>query len=324
MKPILLISLFLISSHIEAQTTSGAVDTTRPVSISRSEEVDAPLLDISRPSISNIRRDGKSFTNQESRELLIRSERIERSGGDGGDDVGNGGDELRQAFLAMAQKMLEESRDSKIQQSLQSTLSIYKVIVVNNLSIVSGRDVIPVRATVAENIIFLDSKAWDPEGGLLSEQHDPRYEVLRLMNLAAGSPLQDEDLVVAWNKLHRKSGKIWCPFYPTSTGFSRNKKEFVLRGLNSEATENALMGVCQSHNLVDCRVAKVITRGNGLYEMTVTGFEISISGKSKSQQKEEKCEAARLCETIYEWAPRGQVSPGDYSSLANEVEKSCR
>lgn len=324
MKNLVLTIIFVVSLHVEAQSNIGAIDTTRASRQTTSSESPVQIEDLTRPNISSIRRDGKSFTKEENEQLIIRSKQIERSIRAGGDDVGNGGDELRQEFLALAQTILDESGSHSLQHALQSTLSIYRVIVVSNLSIQSGNELVPVRSTVAEGLIFLDAQAWDPSNGLLSNQHDPRYEILKLMNLAAGSVVKEEELVMAWNKQQRKQGKIWCPFYSTNVGSVRTKKEFMLKGLNASATEDALMNLCNGQGLIDCRVAKVITRGSGQYETTVTGFEVRVSKKSRSQLNEEKCEAARSCEIVYEWAPAGQVSLPDYSTLAQEVEKSCR
>lgn len=324
MKTILLISVMLVAGFAYGQASIPTIDTTLSARVSGAGTAE-PLADLSRPSLGHIRRAGREFTPEENQQLLIRSKRIERSGGAGGDDVGNGGDELRQEFLSLAQQVLTEAGSARLAKLLGSVLSIYRVIAIEDLSLQSGDERVPVRAAVSEGIIFLDTAAWDPLSGLLSPLHDPRYEMLKLMNLAAGSPATDEELVLAWNKLLPRAGKIWCPHSSTSTSEKRLKKEFNFsEGLNAEATQNFLMKLCQLQKLVDCRVAKIITRGNGTHDVTVTGYELSLASKSRSDLQKERCRAAHACETTYEWAPRGQISPADYANLSREVGRSCR
>lgn len=319
MRPLALCFLLLLSTTGHAQTTPPTVDAPSNTTLRRREP--SPFLtNPSRPQTENIRVNGRSLTAEELRVLL---ERVLKKSGGGGDDVGNGGDELRQEFLELAQTTLREAGE-EIMGQLQSTLDIRRIVVVNNLEVQSGRESIPVRAVVSEGIILLDSQAWDPVQGLLGTAHDPRLEMLRLMNSAANNPLIEATIMQAWSRLSPRGGRIWCPFYQARIGERRVKREFNRSGPSAQALENSLMLSCQASHLAECRVSRVITRGSGTYEMTVTGFEVRVAEKPRSAMQAERCQAVRGCEAAYDWAPRGQISPADFSDLSNEIEQACR
>ena len=325
MKHLMFIIIFFSLQVLASGQDQSApvIDTTRPVPALRTPA--APVVaNPSTTNLQNIRRGNGALVPAELQQLLQRANRLLRTGGGGGDDVGNGGDELRSEFLRIAEGMLTKVENSVLKQQLASIVTINRVITVEALAIHSGSENIPVRATVAEGLIILDAAAWNPQTGLLSQAFDPRYEMLRLINMAAGSPARDAELVVIWNKLEPISGRIWCPHYPSRIGESRRRREFEAKGLNAELAEQMAMTACQSNNLVDCRRSRVFTGSGGLYEVTVSGFAVSMANKTRAQMAAEACQAIHSCESVYEWAPRGQVSPSDFSALAGEAERTCR
>lgn len=268
--------------------------------------------------------DGKQLQAAQIQDLRTRELRM--SGGSGGDDVGNGGDELRQEFLFLGDQILQEMDNKELRNKLEGVLNIRRVIVVKNLSLRRGGEVFDMKSIAVEGVIMLDAKAWSPLDGLLSPTHDPRFEMLKLMAEAQGLKSYETRLMHSWHALSPRGGQIWCPVQMEKTKITAQAKDFEATANSAAQAEEAALAQCHKQNYEDCRIAESSVRGFGVARpyAKARGYKYLTAMKTAAELKQDRCEAVRQCEMVHEWAPAGQVRPAAFSSLESEASKSCR
>jgi hypothetical protein len=247
----------------------------------------------------------------------------ERHSAGGGDDVGNGGDELRQEFLRIGLEIIEEGALAY----LYPALDIDKIVVVNELKIIRFGDETRLKSIVIEGIIFLDAKSWDPHDGLLSKNHDPRYQMIQMMTDALNIKLSESDKLKAWHSLEARKSTIWCPAEISNHKVEIIFKEFRAEGLSSGEAEAYALTKCREEGLQNCRIKESIVRGFMSWSKNhavAIGQKNSEVPKTSQEIKQDQCKALRACEQIYEWAPQGQIKPSDFGLIEKEATKICR
>jgi hypothetical protein len=309
----------LLCLNAIAQEAPKAIDVTpsEVITLERSNSEDTLKLDA-------IVLDGKQLQASQIQDLRTRELRV--SGGSGGDDVGNGGDELRQEFLFLGEQILQEMDNKELRNKLEGVLNIRRVIVVNNLSVRRGGEEFAMKSVAVEGVILLDAAAWSPLDGLLSANHDPRFEMLKLMAEAQGLVSYETRLLHSWHALSPRGGQIWCPVQIEKTKIATQAKDFEATASSVAQAEEAALAQCRDQNYQDCRIAESSVRGFGVARpyAKARGFRYQAALKTVAELKQERCEAVRQCEMVHEWAPAGQVRPAAFSTLESEASKSCR
>lgn len=257
----------------------------------------------------------------------FRSRELRVSGG-GGDDVGNGGDELRQEFLFLGEQILEEMDDKELRKKLQGALSINRVLVVEELSVRRGNEDFKMKSLAVEGFILLDAVAWSPLQGLLKPGNDPRFEMIKLLAEAQGVKVKSDLLLHAWHNLSPRQGTIWCPVMIEKSKITSQAKDFEASHASSASlAEQEALRLCRSDGYEDCRIAESVVRGFGAWAKSYAisrGLKYKTEWKSAGEMQQERCEAVRQCEIVHEWAPAGQVRPVAFLALETEASKSCR
>ncbi len=308
--------LMLFSLMAIAEEAPKALDVSPSTTLSARLQLSEATL-----KLDAILLDGKQLQSTEIQNLRTRS------GGTGGDDVGNGGDELRKEFLFLGDQILQEMEHKELRNKLEAVLNIRRVLVVNSLSVRRGNEEFKMKSVAVEGVILLDAAAWSPIDGLLSPGHDPRFEMLKLMAEAQGLNSTEEQLLHSWHVLSPRQGQIWCPVQIERTKLSVITKDFEATHATSIAgAEEAALELCQVQGYANCRIAESSVRGFGAAKpyANVQGQKFRAELKSSSEIKQERCEAVRQCETVHEWAPSGQVRPAAFVTLEREASKSCR
>lgn len=274
--------------------------------------------------LESILLDGKPLREAQLQDLRTRELRL--SGGSGGDDVGNGGDELRQEFLFLGDQILQEMANKELRNQLEGVLNIRRVIVVQNLVIRRGGEELAMKSVAVEGVILLDAAAWSPLDGLLSPTHDPRFEMLKLMAEAQGLKSYETRLMSSWNSLSPRRGQIWCPVQIVKTKMTTESRDFEASSQSASEAEEAALAQCAGQHYEDCRLVESSVRGFGVARpyAKARGFKYGAALKTSAELAQERCEAVRQCEAVHEWAPSGQVRPAAFVSLEAEASKSCR
>ena len=265
--------------------------------------------------------DGKQLQTSEMQRLRSRS------GGTGGDDVGNGGDELRQEFLFLGEQMLQEMGNKELRNKLEGVLNIKRVLAVKNLSVRRGNEEFSMKSVAVEGVILLDAAAWSPIDGLLSPGHDPRFEILKLMAEAQGLKSKADLLLHSWHSLSARPGQIWCPVRIEKAKLTSESKDFEASAKSASEAEKAALALCTSQSYEDCRIAETSVRGFAAWAKPYAkarGQKYKAELKTSAELMQERCEAVRQCEMVHEWAPPGQVRPAAFVTLETEANKSCR
>lgn len=239
-----------------------------------------------------------------------------RSGGAGGDDVGNGGDELRLAFVTLAGQWLSAF------PVLADQITIKKIIVIDDLRV--GGVVRPY--AVVEGFLLLDRGTWDPVHGYLSPTVDSRLYILSLLQEMGALDFGRAEILRAWNSLSGSSAQILCVFSPRSTRSSVAVVDQKLSGDDQSRVQETALRACRQNGLSDCRIIDSSLRGFGTLraEVTVRGHRVSEVALGRSDLRQEQCNAVRTCEEAHEWAPAGQVNSADFARIENEANNFCR
>ena len=308
--------ILLFSFAAMAQEVPKALDVAPSTMLSADLQRAEPTL-----KLETIRLDGKQLQASEMQRLRTRS------GGTGGDDVGNGGDELRQEFLFLGEQILQEMGNKELRNKLDAVLTIRRVVAVKNLSVRHGSEEFAMKSVAVEGVILLDAAAWSPIDGLLSPGHDPRFEILKLMTEAQGLKSKAELLLHAWHSLSARPGQIWCPVRIEKTKLSSESKDFEASAKTAGEAEAAAVALCSRQSYEDCRIAETSVRGFGAWAKPYAkarGQKYKAELKTSAELMQERCEAVRQCEMVHEWAPAGQVRPAAFVTLESEANKSCR
>lgn len=232
-------------------------------------------------------------------------------GGAGGDDVGNGGDELRLAILQIGHVWSDEF------PVLTPFLEARRILVVPELSVAGA----PVDHVVVEGVLLLDRATWD---GLLTNTFDARLVVARMLFELSGISVSEESLMRAWAKLPLSGGSIVCGHMDPATVARVSTQDFPARAsLDAEAKA---LAACRAQGLVECRVAEsaIVGFGSSRTASVVARGQLRQSRPATAAQvRAARCESIRSCEQAYEWAPAGQVGPADFARLGRAARETC-
>lgn len=222
-----------------------------------------------------------------------------------GDDVGNGGDHLRQVFF---QELKEVAEHFNFQ-----TPKIQQLIVVENL----GRPLLRTEYK-SESLLLLDKE-------IISEAIAANRD-LRAMMVQVLFP-GHKDYLSLYQNLPPKSGRPLCFFNFTQDLEVRIAKDF--KGHHEESPEKAreiAMGLCKSEKLKGCFVFSQEHSGflgNLLHRVVVRGYEVKTRVLDQKERKNLACKAALQCEELTFSAPFGQVLPEDFSDISALIEENC-
>lgn len=255
----------------------------------------------------------------------------------GGDEVGNGGDEIRLNFIKISEKIVHDSSDiqknDKTIKRLKQTISISNIFVVDELKIDGA--LTPMAAV--ENKILLDRQSWNTVNGLLADKLDPRLEILRLVFTASEIKFSEEDLLSIYASLpfytspsngDKKSVAPWCALKSSNAKIERIEKTFAKASSNNaaEATREALNACALEKDVSDCRILEVKQSGFAgflKYKATAQGLIYTQKSSSQADLKAERCLELQRCSNMYELAPTGQIQSAGFNELDQEINSAC-
>lgn len=234
-------------------------------------------------------------------------EQLERRGGD---DVGNGGDHLRQQFYS-------ELRE--VGEALSLQIPAYK-----NILAVTGIGQPLMRVSYGkenqmEDLILLDREII---GQAQKMNRDLRHLIVEVLLPGHKNP---ESL---YQGLNAKEGRPLCYFDFSKEVEERKHQDFktVHKTSATKAREEAIEE-CRDRGLSGCFIFSQEHSGmfgNLKHRVTARGYSISQKSLNADQRKQLTCEATLKCEELTFSAPFGQVSPEDFSEISELVQKNCR
>jgi hypothetical protein len=238
---------------------------------------------------------------EELRENLERQ--LERRSGD---DVGNGGDHLRQVFYLEMKSVAEFFQFSYPR--------IEQMIVVDNL----GRPLMRTHFK-GEDYLLLDRE-------LISHAiHKGRdLRPLMIQTLFPGH----KDYLSLYQNLPMSKGRPLCFFDYTHEMEIRIAKDFKGHHETDPVKARELaMKECREKKLKGCFVFSQEQSGflgTLLHRVVVRGYEVNTKVLNKSERQKLACKAAIQCEELTFSAPFGQVSPEEFSDITALIEENCR
>lgn len=251
-----------------------------------------------------------------------------------GDDVGNGGDSIRELFIRTGKKLIEqlnEELDRFSDDKLLAVLDIKQIKIIKNLESCSPMLCLKTSFAVADNMIYLNKDDWDIASGFIHTRIDRRNLMIYLIVKAAGYSFTMDEANALYSKLSTESSnqKFLPPFcdqriitytvekIPHTTSLYKHKIDKV-------AKEMALTE-CRENGLQDCYTN---SKYGGFavwtnYQATATGYQYLFTAKNKKELKKDRCQKLKACELVYEIAPWGQVSLEDFQKLDQMIESQC-
>lgn len=256
----------------------------------------------------------------------------------GGDEVGNGGDEIRLNFIKISEKIINDSSDiqknDNVLKALKQTINISNIFVVDELKI----DGASVPMASVENKILLDRQSWNTVNGLLADKLDPRLEILRLVFTASQIVYSEENLLSIYASLpfytsavngDKKSVAPWCAVKSSSDKIEKTEKTFSKSSSESvgAAKSEALKACSQENNVSECRILEVKQSGFAgfvKFKVTAQGFIYNQKSLSTAEIKAERCLELQRCSSMYELAPTGQIQAASFMQLDKEISSTCQ
>lgn len=269
--------------------------------------------------------------NQQSLPMMIARMRM------GGDEVGNGGDELRLNFIKLSKQIVKDSpdiqKDDKALLLLKNTISISNIFVVDQLKI--DGNLTPM--AVVEKSILLDRQSWNSLNGLLADNMDPRLEIIRLLSTASGVNYSEDDLLAIYasmpfyvspNNGEKKSVAPWCVIKSSSEKIEKIEKTFVKTSAHNpeEVKELVLKACSENKNVHECRILELKQSGFAgfvKFKATAQGFIYNKKNLSTAEIKAERCLELQRCSSMYELAPTGQIQSSSFMQLDKEISATC-
>lgn len=229
---------------------------------------------------------------------LQRSE-VESRLRSGGDDVGNGGDEIRRQIL----DALPE-------------LSTKNIAVVSNLSFNEETEV----AIHSTEGILLNREVFQE---LISKKLDFRFTLLEVLHV--GDRNKALDLYSDMKELGKRTP--YCQKEPSQYKFHKTEFSDTIKGEESTVTLSDLALIqCEERGLYECRIKETGRKGfasSAKNFATYIGFKIEKLKKSKTELKESRCLLLKKCEEVFELAPIGQITMEAFDKLELEIQKQC-
>lgn len=244
----------------------------------------------------------------------VSREEVQRRLQGGGDDVGNGGDEIRRKILQELEQIKAEVGPGYQIPDLST----------RGLAIVSGLELAGIKYPAVKTTegILIDREAFKK---LIASKVDLRILILDLLFI--DSDRKDLALTI-YSSLGPKKGLV--PFchsnYPDHLLI---KSPFTKTFKGSESmkalSKNAL-SACRDIGLEECRV---IETGKSGFAKWATNFAVyqghrySAKRLTSSESKNMACELAKKCEQVYELAPLSQVGANDFRELESQIDSQC-
>ncbi|MCR9205084.1 MAG: hypothetical protein NXH75_10930 [Halobacteriovoraceae bacterium] len=223
-----------------------------------------------------------------------------------GDDVGNGGDHLRQIFYLELKEVAEHFQFPYPK--------IEELIVVEDL----GRPLLRTHYK-NENLLLLDK---DLISGAIKAKRDLRPLMVEV--LFPGH----KDYLSLYQNLPVKNGRPLCFFDFSHDMELRTPKDF--KGHDKESAEKArsmAMNKCRQNGLKGCFIYSQEQSGflgKLLHKVVVRGYVINTKVLSSAERKNLACKAAVQCEELTFSAPFGQVSPEEFNEITDLIQNNCR
>ncbi len=260
---------------------------------------------------------------------------VARAKSRGGDEVGNGGDDIRQKFLARAKQILKSSPKLQTLISTDSFKEIFStnhVLVLDNLK--SENFSLPY--ALFKGIILLDRQTWNTSDGLLSDKVDPRFEILKIIQLTEKKQ-NDLDLLLEifsalpfFTSLESGDQIHAPPFCALNSQETAIKKTPIFfsdtHPDNPELLKSSTLKKCEEAGLHECRVTAFNQSGflsHTSYKITVQGFQYSTIPMSESEKQANRCFELQRCSSLFELAPMGQIASKDFKQLDEEISRQC-
>jgi hypothetical protein len=253
----------------------------------------------------SIKFDFKKITREE---LLIRLS-------SGGDDVGNGGDEIRRQILNEIDHIKKEVGAAYNIPDL----STKGLVVVDKLEL-NGKSYPAINTTKG---IVINRKGWI---NLMVNHIDIR---ILLLNLLLIEDQTDQKALMIYSILSRQGEKTpYCSETIPSHLLIKTSQTKTFRGEeSSELLSSKALNECQNTTLLfECRILETGKKGLANWAKnfaTYQGVEYSSKKLNRSEKKDKACQLAKSCELTYELAPIGQVSLEAFSEVDSRIEKFC-
>tara|TARA_Y100000590_G_scaffold470775_1_gene670264 strand:- start:86598 stop:87500 length:903 start_codon:yes stop_codon:yes gene_type:complete len=244
----------------------------------------------------------------------ISREQIEQRLRSGGDDVGNGGDEIRRTVLEQIESIKKEAGPAYPIPDL----STKGLAVVSNLELAS----VQIPAANTPEGILINRELWKKLSG---DNKDLR---ILLLNLLFVEDEQKEKALSIYSILDARKGKTpYCSLTPQSHKLIKVPRTKTFSGAESSQWLSSLaLKECNKKGLNECRVLETGKKGFGKWAKnfaTYQGFEYKVTKKSSQEIKSQVCDLAKACEQVYELAPMGQLTSKDFLILENKIERNC-
>ena len=253
----------------------------------------------------------------------------------GGDDVGNGGDNLRKKFILESEKILEELNhvlEKYDVDKLKRVLDIKYIKVMEELQICQNNTCIHTPHAVAEGMIFLDKNAWGSSNGILNNKTDYRNLLIYLMVKSVEENISMDEANFHYSELRplRKKGSYtpYCDMRIISQKVEKIPRALSIHRHKTDVdkAKKIAMDECQNKKLRGCYISD---SGYGgflkwtSYYAQATGYEFISSIKTEKEIRFNKCEKLKQCESLFENAPLGQIKSKDFRILDSLIEENC-
>lgn len=244
----------------------------------------------------------------------VTREEVQRRLRSGGDDVGNGGDEIRRQILNDLEEIKNEAGPGYRLPDLST----------RGLALVEGLELNGVNypAIKTNDGILIDRILYKK---LAQSKKDLRILLLDLLFVNADQP----DLALSiYSSLSRKVGLT--PFcheaYPLHKLLKTPVTDTFKGAESMQALSKKALKSCQEEGLNECRILETGKSGFGSWAKnfaTYQGYQYKASSLTNLDKKNLSCELAKKCEQVYELAPIAQVNPDAFKEIDQKISKLC-
>ncbi|MFT6070742.1 MAG: hypothetical protein ACJAT2_000697 [Bacteriovoracaceae bacterium] len=244
----------------------------------------------------------------------VKREEIQRRLRSGGDDVGNGGDEIRRQILNNLEEIKKEAGPGYQLPDLST----------RGLALVEGLEFngVSYPAIKTDDGILIDRLIYKK---LSQSKKDLRILLLDLLFIKADQP----DLALSiYSSLSPKMGLTpYCHETFPLHKLLKNPSSESFKGTDSmELLSKQALRICTEKGLNECRIIETGKSGFGSWAKnfaTYQGYKYETMALSSSDKKRLSCELAKKCEQVYELAPLRQIKPSAFKEIDQKIEKLC-
>ncbi|EQC45341.1 hypothetical protein [Bacteriovorax sp. Seq25_V] len=240
----------------------------------------------------------------------------------GGDDVGNGGDHLRQkVYLSLDRIITSLEADNLASKStieeLRSLNSEKKIIICDEINFSS---IYKLNYYASNNIIFFTRDYLDKQ---LSENHDLRHIIIHLALKAIGINDNDFNKSFELYSLLDNDEQSKAPI----CDFNFQDLSYQISYIEGEVIEEinhieAALSKCQSRDLQNCRIKSVKKKSSIFHKERY--YVTYIGERIKILIKENQCAKNQFCQNLYDISPFKQVSADEYMKADLAIRQSCQ